>query len=162
MPASKYTDVKNRIKLKYAWEDTEVSIEVVYLAMIDKSNASMLMATNTVHPSYNTNDNPDSVIPTIMICCGGDSIKKNMYTCSYNLVGRNEEGDTCAEGFKKLDDVLLSSSVAISVVDVNTINAGKSGSMFNWGIKWRRFPEELLFPLDMDLQSTFTKYFSGE
>ena len=39
---------------------------------------------------------------------------------------------------------------------------GKRGNVFNWGGKWRRVPEDFVFPLNMGLQSAFKKYFSGD
>ena len=42
------------------------------------------------------------------------------------------------------------------------VSAGASGYVFNWGGKWRRVPEEFVFPLEMGLQSAWAKYFNGE
>jgi len=39
---------------------------------------------------------------------------------------------------------------------------GEKGTLFNWGGKWRRVPADFVFPLNMGLQSAFTKYFYGD
>ena len=61
---------------------------------------------------------------------------------------------------KKIDDALPSSEQTIN--NTNVIDCQKHGSIFNWGGKWRRVPEKFTFPLDMGLQSAWTKYFAGE
>ena len=77
MSASKHTDVTSRIKVKYAWEeDAEVFIEVVPPTMIDRTNATMLVGTNTVHSSYNDNNDLGPVATTRIFSTCGDRIKK--------------------------------------------------------------------------------------
>ena len=39
---------------------------------------------------------------------------------------------------------------------------GEKGTLFNWNGKWRRVPVDFVFPLNMGLQSAFTKYFYGD
>jgi len=70
---SKHTGIKNRIKIRYAWED-EVTVEVVNPTMIDQENASMLVGLNSIPPSHNNNSDP--IITNTLVSDGGDRIKK--------------------------------------------------------------------------------------
>ena len=68
MTSPKVSEVTNRIKLKYAWEDKEIAIDVINPTMIEQSNTVMLN-TGHVPPPL---DGP-IIRPTIPLG-GGDKI----------------------------------------------------------------------------------------
>ena len=65
---------------------------------------------------------------------------------------------------KKLDDALPSSGKENINPGNGSIRShtGTRGNIFYWGGKWKRAPENFIFPLDMGLASAWDKYFNGE